>query len=482
MGSEFREVPQDHYAVENGKYIQMTYQRIYNKREALQIQVKKGKDRYKFPKDLQQDLFSALFKKSVKENKHIKKDHALQMPVLKKMQELDEFKHLKRLTNLKEWEAAEAGRHMTEKALDIMKQLQDEMDERSEAIKKAKADAKKNGKKGGKQQGGAGGKLAGKDPNDQEALLDFAMKKLDLSKMLKDSLRKAKQKLQKTAESLEGLGDYQSMSDDDKEKYTKLLENSSQAKEVLSRAPRMKRLANSTQKTKVKKGHDEIFDIETGNDLSKVLPGEYINLASDDEDLENLFYKKLLEEDLQQYALRDNVKKTKGHFLICIDNSGSMGGEPIIQAKSFAVGVLERARKDKRSFFGVDFSGPGEVQYSEFRDGECSPEELIEYAERFMCGGTCFQTALQKCMDLVDTTLPDTHIIFITDGCDHVSSDFIENLQKWKEECGAMIHGLLIDAYHADMGEMRKFCDTVRKAVDIEGNMKDYAEEIFLNI
>jgi uncharacterized protein with von Willebrand factor type A (vWA) domain len=480
MGKEFEELPKDRFALDNGKYDQMTFQRIWNKREALQKQAKVGKEKYKYPKDLQQDMFSALFKKSIKDNKNIRKDHMLQRPVMEEIMKSDEFKHLSRLTSLKEWEAAEAGRHLTEKALDIMKEMQDKMDERSEQIKKAMADAKKNGKDGKK--GPGQGTLAGKDPNDQHALIQYAMKKIDISKVLKESIRDVKRGLKKTAESLEGLGDYQAMSDQEKEKYSKLMEESRQAKEVLSRAPKMKRLANTTQKTKVKKGHDEIFDIESGNEISRVLPAEFIYLASKKKALKRIFYKNFIESSLQQYSLRANAKKTKGHFIICVDNSGSMGGEPIIQAKSFAVGVLERARKEKRSFYGVDFSGPGETEYSEFKNGEISPEELIQYAERFMCGGTCFTTALQKCMDLVDDKLPDTHIIFITDGADHVNPDFLKKITEWKESTGAQIHGLLIDAYHADMDEMRKFCDSVRKAIDLEGSMSDYAEEIFLNI
>lgn len=199
-------------------------------------------------------------------------------------------------------------------------------------------------------------------------------------------------------------------------------------------------------------------------------------------DFKQIFLKKFIERDLQQYALINNIKKTRGHFLICIDNSGSMSGTPIIQAKSFAVGILERARKENRSFYAIDFSGPGEVRAWEFTNGECSPDDLVDYAGYMHGGGTCFNTALRACMDFIDKKLPDSHIIFITDGNDHVSEDVLKAVNKWREEADVMIHGMLVHCYHADKSELSKFCDSVRLMTDMDNKFDNYAEEIFLTI
>ena len=194
-----------------------------------------------------------------------------------------------------------------------------------------------------------------------------------------------------------------------------------------------------------------------------------------------LFYKKYVNRELLQYSLLDNVKKTKGPMLLCVDNSGSMSGDRIQLAKAFGVGILTRAQSEERFFYGIDFSGPGETMVYDFAPGEIKPEDVVEYAGNFMCGGTCFETALQACMDAIDEKLPDTQVVFVTDGDDSISDEFLEKFLKWKEKSKAMFHGLLVDSYNSEKSEVLKFCDTCRLAIDIRGKMDNYAEEIFMN-
>jgi hypothetical protein len=267
------DIEQNRFHLMVTRFSQNEFERVWEKRQALKAQSEdtENTEKYEFVKDLQQDLFTALHRSIHDENGRMRKDHVLQKPVVKAIMESEEYGHLHKVTRLEEWEAAEATRHLTPKALDMIKDLQDKMDEMAEG---GDGDGNEPAEQGP-------GKGAGKDKRGEMKKIALAMKELDLETIIKDALVEVRRAVRDSSEALEGLNFSQvPITPDRKEELNNLLNNNTQAKEVLSRAPNFKQLAMSTQKSKIKKGHSEISEIEKGNAIERVLPSQFRNLIS----------------------------------------------------------------------------------------------------------------------------------------------------------------------------------------------------------
>jgi uncharacterized protein with von Willebrand factor type A (vWA) domain len=88
--------------------------------------------------------------------------------------------------------------------------------------------------------------------------------------------------------------------------------------------------------------------------IERVLPDELANLAIGEEG-EDLFLKKLLDEDLLAYSYKNPMMETHGPMLIAVDGSGSMAGLKEIWAKALAIAAILQAKKEKRKSQGIIF-------------------------------------------------------------------------------------------------------------------------------
>jgi uncharacterized protein with von Willebrand factor type A (vWA) domain len=224
--------------------------------------------------------------------------------------------------------------------------------------------------------------------------------------------------------------------------------NNDRFKRIAQKVGQIVRLAMSEQARKTNFNREEAFDIEMGNDLSRVLPSEFIYL--DDEDLELLFYKKFIEHDLLQVRLRGNEKVSKGAIILCEDGSASMAGEREIWAKAVALAFIRVAREQIRAFYGIHFGGTGMVKEFDFRDiKNIRTENVIEYAECFFNGGTDFMTPLTRALGILQAQheadgAVNGDIVFVTDGECGVSAEWLEEFQKEKERLGFRVWGVSI--------------------------------------
>jgi len=168
----------------------------------------------------------------------------------------------------------------------------------------------------------------------------------------------------------------------------------------------MVRAAMAEQDRKVLYAREEIYDLELGNDLSVLIPNEYMYLC--DEELEWDFFRRYYEMQLLQYKLRGYEKVAKGAIIFCMDGSGSMAGEREISAKAVSLALLQIARRQHREFLGIMFGSPAEYTTYEFVPksnvvtnyyrGVTKTMDVIEgvmdWAEVFFGSGTDFVTPL----------------------------------------------------------------------------------------
>lgn len=148
----------------------------------------------------------------------------------------------------------------------------------------------------------------------------------------------------------------------------------------------MQRMAFAEQQRKTTYTPEEVYDIEKGNDLNRVLPAEMIQIRHPL--LRFDFYRRYFEGDLLQYKMKGTEKLAKGGIIFCEDGSGSMSGDREIWAKAVGLTLLQIAKAQKRPFYGIHFGGPRTIKCFDFRDPKnATVEQVIEFAETFFGGG-----------------------------------------------------------------------------------------------
>ena len=168
--------------------------------------------------------------------------------------------------------------------------------------------------------------------------------------------------------------------------------------------------------------------------------------------LRRLFKKNLLEKSLFQYEYYPQTKESRGPIVCCIDSSGSMYGVKEIWAKAVALGLLEIAKLQKRSFCAIHFSSgwnESALHTNSFsKKNPYSIAEVIDLAEYFEGGGTQFEPPLDKARQIINnsTEYKKADIVFITDGESVVRDIWLEDFNAWKDEIGLSVYSVLIDS------------------------------------
>lgn len=172
---------------------------------------------------------------------------------------------------------------------------------------------------------------------------------------------------------------------------------------------------------------EEIIGIKLGNDIENTIPSELALLSDPDTSL--LFDLKLIESRLmcfdtqgvdfiseeheiieEQFA---NEEKENGPFIICVDTSGSMAGEPEAVAKAVTLFIASTAEKQRRSCYLINFSN--EIHYFDVGKG-VGLESLIEFLKMSFNGGTDVTPALSHAIKVMsEEAYTDADLLIISD-------------------------------------------------------------------
>lgn len=240
-----------------------------------------------------------------------------------------------------------------------------------------------------------------------------------------------------------------------------LKRGSSKLRHIAKIVGRFRRIAINKHRTKVRHGVDEVNDVMTGNDISRLLPTEL--LALDDEHMEPVFMRKFYEGNLLQYHLQATDTTGKGPMVVLLDKSGSMNGEPDAWSTAIALALADIAQREKRMFAGLSFDtriihkaivNPvrGEKIGADFLDVEAN-------------GGTNIHMALQAGLKLIlesKNDLQKADIVLISDGLD--STEKAEAFKKAATEAKIHVFGIMIGA---DEKPMLEWCHDAMGVKDI---------------
>ncbi len=440
--------------------------------------------------ELQEDIFASLFryKPRLLRQHQVKTSHLLNREVMEQVMESPKYKELRALTRLDKINSTVGTEVLGDEAHELVKKLKEQQESLQE-LQDAENAAGGQGQPGqgqgqGAQPGNATGGEPGEAPNQhtleeakklvEEKRKEFhrSMKKKEVQQGVRQMLNQVHKNVVETSDmiqqwGLDGDDTFQRMGYHEKMELLKRLRDSDKLKRIAKLAGRFKRIASQRQREKVKKGMDEIFDLTLGDELGRLIPSELMKLRHPV--LKNLFFKDFVEKKLLQYNLRGKEKKAKGPIVVCIDDSGSMSGEPEIWAKAVAMALLEVAVYQKRSFYCIHFDhtqDPHKLHINEFlRNEPFNIQEVIDMAEYFSGGGTQFEPSLILAQEKINQQgeFQKADIVFITDGESAVRDDWVKEYCKWRDENKVAIYGILIDATYNSDATMKEFCTEIHK-------------------
>ncbi|MEE2903961.1 MAG: VWA domain-containing protein [Myxococcota bacterium] len=202
----------------------------------------------------------------------------------------------------------------------------------------------------------------------------------------------------------------------------------------------------------------EISGVTNSDNLSALLSGEAGTLGN--KQTEDLFLFKFAQKNLQTFKYEDRrlmrsdeehievykreKEKEKGPFIICVDTSGSMEGEPERIAKVLCMGILKEAMIDNRKVFLVNFSAG--VKFIDLQNISESMDELVKFLKMSFYGGTDITHALAKSIETIqEKDYQKADVLVISDFIMYQVKDWvISKVKQLQEDNQTQFHSLIL--------------------------------------
>jgi len=264
-------------------------------------------------------------------------------------------------------------------------------------------------------------------------------------------------------------GNWQSIDFRFLKKYAELLEHQPEIQELAKLLGRYRRAEAEIEQEEFENievitnhkiqhsGRSELVGITESDNLNNLLPTE-VALFSDYQ-TENIFFKRFAEKKLQtfKYVSREKSftnksvtdkrdkesEKDKGPFIIAVDTSGSMHGEPERLAKIIAFAITKIGIKDKRKIFLISFSTG--VKTFELTDIHHSLPKLIDFLQMSFRGGTDASKAVEATIKQMQTeNYKKADLLIISDGVfGNLNRNTLSSIKELKEN-GNRFNALMI--------------------------------------
>lgn len=242
---------------------------------------------------------------------------------------------------------------------------------------------------------------------------------------------------------------------------------------------RFRQMARGERARKVENRCGELVGVTLGDDLSRVIPSELVNLGLPE--LRAVFAARYAAGELMLYDSQGEQSTGQGAIIACVDTSHSMyaagpgGVTREAWAKACALALLDQARHAKRDFVGVLFSSADKIRTFRFPAGQpAGIAQVLDFAETFLGGGTSYQTPLTAAGALLAEEFNDAaqlrgDIVMITDDECDVTEEWMRDWRATKHLLGFRVFGLAIGAPSAaETGSvLEALCDNLRMIEDL---------------
>lgn len=238
----------------------------------------------------------------------------------------------------------------------------------------------------------------------------------------------------------------------------------------------MRALGAGIHSRRVTKKPASIVGIETGGKVGQLLPSEMAALGHPILGAEAK--SRLVRGQMMQWRKAGREKQGRGPLVVLCDASGSTEGQQELLIKGLALGLLEIAKRQKRSFAGVVFSSATECKTFEFPGGRVSAEALLGFATTFFGGGTDWEAPLREGLRLQQLSpYRNGDIVLITDGLCGLPPEFREELNAEKKRRDLRVLGVLAQSGESSPAAMG-FCDRVIATSDLAAAAEEIMGEM----
>jgi uncharacterized protein with von Willebrand factor type A (vWA) domain len=222
------------------------------------------------------------------------------------------------------------------------------------------------------------------------------------------------------------------------------LKNDQNLKAICELAGKYRMLARSKQRDKVIHGYDDMIGIVMDGDPGRMLSSELAKLAHPLFQLDAM--RRFVERQMMCREYRAIQKVAKGPIMIGIDESGSMSGARIQNAKAMALAMAWVARHQNRWCGMFGWSSQNQIRMLALPPKKWPTAQVIDWLSKFLNGGT--HIPIEKMPEIYDTLGAQrgkTDVIIITDGeAEQHAPDALQNFNKWKSEVSAKLIGITI--------------------------------------
>lgn len=232
-------------------------------------------------------------------------------------------------------------------------------------------------------------------------------------------------------------------------------------KDLASIIGRMKRFALGVKATRIIDVNHEAYNVETGNDLKRVLRHQFAYLAPGKyHDITKLeFYRRYASGELLQFKMRGSEDVGKGPIVMAIDKSGSMNGQPFHWALAVAEALRRFAADEDRDMYVIFFGNNNDRVRFEFPKGKAPFEKIMAFLGTVANGGTQFDGVLTECLQRAVEQFDGegkekADIVFVTDGMANLDDAWITTFNKERTRAGVRMYSVYIGGSY-DYGHTR---------------------------
>lgn len=234
------------------------------------------------------------------------------------------------------------------------------------------------------------------------------------------------------------------------------LKNSRRLKDIFDKAGSYRRAAKAIQNSKTKHGYDDMVGVEMAGDVDRLVTDELAFLG--DEDLEMETLRRIVENQAMCLEYEGVEQLAKGPVVVVVDESGSMSGDRIANAKALALSLAWIAKHQKRWCALVGFSGGTEGVLCVLKPGKWNETELMNWLDHFYAGGTTLDVPLDvlpnKYWQQMQAPKGKTDIIIITDALVHAPEKMVTDFNSWKTKEEARCISIILGAQPGDLAKV----------------------------
>lgn len=292
------------------------------------------------------------------------------------------------------------------------------------------------------------------DPDQEEAdwesQFDEALSGLDLDRLANKALEDAFDEVEEIENARKGIGledgEWYSMNPESRMAMADKL-RTQEMKELAEVIGRMKRFALGVKAQRINDVPHEAYDVETGNDLRRVLRAQFALLGTKETTYE--FYRQYTEKELLQFKMRGTEDVGKGPIVIAIDKSGSMSGAPFRWAMGVAEALRRFAAEEDRDYYAMFFGNNNDRERFDFPLGKGPFDKVLAFLGTQANGGTQFDGVLEEALSKASQSFDGdakgkADIVFITDGCAHLDESWIKKFNDERERVGVRVYSVYI--------------------------------------